>query len=215
LVDRTGTQLTERQVAYIIAGTLRALLYLHTKNIIHRDIKANNVLLTLHSEVKLADFGVSQQKTESSKLDDIVGTPLWMAPEVVKGAQADFAADIWSLGVTCIEIAEGAPPHANLKVNEVLQAILASPAPKLTKFFWSARFRDFVDKCVVKDPRLRPDSLSLMSHPFITSAPGKECLVPLIKRFLHLGPKGIQFASYDLFHLDDKQQPSVEAGDST
>jgi tetratricopeptide (TPR) repeat protein len=212
LVSRTRTQLTERQIAYIMACTLRAIVYLHAKGIVHRDIKASNVLLSHQGHVKLADFGVSQQlisahvrgETQLDHGPQLVGSPLWMAPEAVHGSAADKKMDMWSLGITAIEIAEGKPPHAELSAFRVLRATLLLPAPELDKSFplWSDDFRNFVKLCLQKNPKDRPDAMTLMKHPFIRYAPlNGDCLLPVIKKAIRmsvrLGRDQLETGSFD------------------
>jgi serine/threonine protein kinase len=156
LIERSRTQLTENQIAYLLAGTLRALVYLHAKKIIHRDVKGNNILLTRTGQVKLADFGVSKRlQNHSSRMEEfgqIIGSPLWMAPESVQSKPADYKMDIWALGITAIEMAEGEPPRSDMSVFRVLRTIVQNEPPTLNEKMplWSQTFKDFIAACLVK-----------------------------------------------------------------
>ncbi len=176
--------------------TLKALQYLHTHTnpkIVHRDVKGRNILLTTDGEIKLTDFGVSKIVTGATlqnKKTMAQGSPWWMAPEVVQDKPATFKADIWSLGITAIELTIGEPPDGDLSAFQVMSKILnpKEKPPTLPavrnhqnalagqKCVWSAEFHDFVAKCLVKDPNTRPDTAKLLEHPFIKAAPGKECM---------------------------------------
>jgi serine/threonine protein kinase len=114
IIDTTERTLSENQISYLISSTLDAIVYLHKQGIIHRDIKAGNILLNDQGDVKIADFGVSKQLSSTiSKRNTVIGTPLWMSPEVIQGIPYDNRADVWSLGITAIEMADGVPPFAD------------------------------------------------------------------------------------------------------
>ena len=162
--------LPEKLVAIICREMLKGLDYVHKKNKIHRDIKAGNVLFNSKGEVKLADFGVSAQLDQSTKAKmTIIGTPYWMAPEVILATGTTTKADIWSLGITAIEFATGIPPLANLSPMRALMKIPNLPPPKPEGNF-SKNFKSFVADCLIKNPEKRPTAEQLLTHPFIKSA---------------------------------------------
>ncbi|XP_058154480.1 STE20-like serine/threonine-protein kinase isoform X2 [Dasypus novemcinctus] len=167
--------LTESQIQVVCKQTLEALNYLHDNKIIHRDLKAGNILFTLDGDIKLADFGVSAKNTRTiQRRDSFIGTPYWMAPEVVmcetsKDRPYDYKADVWSLGVTLIEMAEIEPPHHELNPMRVLLKIAKSEPPTLAQpSKWSSHFKDFLKKCLEKNVDARWNTSQLLQHPFVT-----------------------------------------------
>ncbi|XP_056673740.1 STE20-like serine/threonine-protein kinase [Monodelphis domestica] len=179
--------LTEVQIQMVCKQVLQALEYLHGSKIIHRDLKAGNVLLSSEGYVKLADFGVSAKNSRTlQRRASFIGTPYWMAPEVIqcetsKEAPYDYKADIWSLGITLIEMAEMEPPHHELNPMRVLLKIHKSPAPTLRyPQQWSEEFKDFLRKSLERDPESRWSACQLLQHPFVSEVEGSGPLRELI-----------------------------------
>jgi len=170
---------SEEQISAIAAMMVQGLAYLHSHKVLHRDLKAGNVLLTSEGKAKLADFGVSAKLVNTlQKKNTIVGSPYWMAPEVLTRTY-DVRADIWSLGITAIELAKGEPPPFEKHYMQVLFIIPKSEPPALESRF-STHFKDFVKVCLQKDPTKRPTASELMKHPFIRNAPAATTLRQLL-----------------------------------
>ncbi|XP_059908583.1 TRAF2 and NCK interacting kinase a isoform X9 [Gadus macrocephalus] len=175
-----GSSLKEEWSAYICREILRGLAHLHQHKVIHRDIKGQNVLLTENAEVKLVDFGVSAQLDRTvGRRNTFIGTPYWMAPEVIAcdenpAATYDFKSDLWSLGITAIEMAEGAPPLCDMHPMRALFLIPRNPAPKLKSKKWSRKFESFIEMCLVKSHGQRPSTEQLLKHPLVRDLPNER-----------------------------------------
>mmetsp|Transcript_25644 Transcript_25644/g.47841 ORF Transcript_25644/g.47841 Transcript_25644/m.47841 type:complete len:484 (-) Transcript_25644:126-1577(-) len=183
------TTLDEKQIAVVMKHSLLGLQYLHKKKKIHRDIKAANILLNHAGDCKLADFGVSKELANTlAKSKTVIGTPYWMAPEVFteKKTGYDAKADIWSLGITAIECAVGEPPHSSVHPMRAIFLIPKSPPPTLGEGDWSPEFKDFVAKCLVKDPAARPTATELLEHPFIKKSPKKNIMASFVDECMQL-----------------------------
>ncbi|KAN0035577.1 hypothetical protein ACTA71_004857 [Dictyostelium dimigraforme] len=177
-----SVKLVEAQIAYVCAETLKGLAYIHSQHRIHRDIKSDNILLGSDGSVKLADFGYAAQLTKSKqKRVTIVGTPYWMAPELIRGQNYDRKVDIWSLGIMAMEMAESEPPYMSFPPLRALFLITTKGIPDLKdQNKWSDDFKDFVKKCLDKDVENRPEAKVLLNHPFLKNACNSNGLVPAI-----------------------------------
>ncbi|XP_051035284.1 nik-related protein kinase [Phodopus roborovskii] len=175
--------LKEDWIAYICREILEGLVHLHSHQVIHRDIKGQNVLLTHNAEVKLVDFGVSAQVSKTKgRRNSFIGTPYWMAPEVIHCDEDprrsyDYRSDVWSVGITAIEMAEGAPPLCNLQPLEALFVILRESAPTVKSSGWSHKFLNFMEKCMIKNFLFRPTSGNMLHHPFVQTIKNERHVV--------------------------------------
>ncbi|PXF45764.1 Serine/threonine-protein kinase svkA [Gracilariopsis chorda] len=170
LIDGVGP-LPEDAVATVMKALCKGLDYVHKGHKLHRDIKAANILLNDHGDVKLADFGVAGQMTTTIRQrNTMVGSPFWMAPEVVQKSLYDEKADIWSMGITGIELAEGLPPYATEHPFRALFLIPKNPPPRVEGTQFSKSFKDFIALCLKKNPTERPSAEQLLQHPFLRKA---------------------------------------------
>lgn len=178
-----GPGMREDQIARVARDILRALCRIHRLNRIHRDIRSDNILLNMRGEIKLADFGHCAQLSKSHpERNSIVGTPYWMAPEVIKGLKYNAKVDIWSLGVVLIEMAEGNPPYVEYPPLRALFLIVSNGLPPLQEpDKWSDSFKDFLTQCTITNPQERPDAESLLKHPFLRSVGTTEDMIELIE----------------------------------
>ncbi|XP_072258961.1 uncharacterized protein [Pyxicephalus adspersus] len=186
-----GHGLSEKQIRVVCLQTLQGLQYLHSHQIIHRDLKAGNILLTQHGDIRLADFGVSAVNNQPlQRRSSFIGTPYWMAPEVVicetcKDVPYDYKADVWSLGVTLIELAETQPPNHEMNPTRVLLRILKSQPPSLKyRHLWSPDFRSFLPKCLQRNPQERCSAGELLEHPFVSGVTDNGPLRELVAELL-------------------------------
>ncbi|KAK9835174.1 hypothetical protein WJX81_003390 [Elliptochloris bilobata] len=186
LVHAAEAPLDEAVIAYICYQALAGLAYLHSLGKVHRDIKCGNILLGEGGAVKLADFGVAAQLTATmSKRNTFIGTPHWMAPEVIQESRYDGKVDVWALGISAVEMAEVAPPRWAVHPMRVIFMISRDPPPQLAdRDRWSLPFHDFVAQCLQKDTRLRPTARFLQQHKFMAGAHGgaPAALLPLVRR---------------------------------
>ncbi|KAK8841171.1 hypothetical protein M9Y10_027371 [Tritrichomonas musculus] len=173
----------EPHIAYFAREILIALDYMHKQNKIHRDIKTDNVLLNQQGYVKLADFGYTAQlKYNGENRKSIVGTPYWMAPELIKGLPYSFEVDIWSLGILCRELAEGEPPYVEVPPMRALFLIVSQGIPEISnKEARSPHFLSFLSLCLNPDPKARPTCADLLQHPFMQLACDTQFIPPLLQ----------------------------------
>jgi len=167
-------KMNEQQIGWVCKETLQGLAYIHSKHRIHRDIKSDNILLGDNGSVKIADFGYAAQLTkEKEKRQTIVGTPYWMAPELIRGQEYGTKVDIWSLGIMIMEMAEGDPPYMDFPPLRALFLITTKGIPDLKDpQQWSPEFRQFVGLCLDKEADRRPEAETLLEHPFLQKASG-------------------------------------------
>ena len=199
--------LEESMIAYICGEALKGLAYLHSNGRVHRDIKCGNILLTEQGDVKLADFGVAAQLTSTlSRRNTFIGTPHWMAPEVIQASSYDGKVDVWALGITAIEMAEMYPPRWRVNPNRVIFMVVRDPAPHLSKREqWTLSFQDFISQCLTKDPKARPTTRLLQQHKFVngnTVTEGMRKLLPAIK---------VAKAAYDSLIEEERRKQQINS----
>ncbi|CCE86030.1 Piso0_005674 [Millerozyma farinosa CBS 7064] len=205
-------KLNEETTAFIIRDVLRGLNYLHEENNLHRDIKSANILLTSAGEIKLADFGVSGEITMTQlKRNTFVGTPFWMAPEVIVRQKTGYneKADIWSTGITTIELVTGSPPLSQYDPMKILFEIPKKRPPLLTGLDFSENIKDFVRYCLIKDPKKRPSSSTLLHHKFVKNIKRNVNILRLIEEKDEWFSKHQKYAKKPKYPL----KPDVEKND--
>ncbi|XP_051730221.1 serine/threonine-protein kinase PAK 6b [Ctenopharyngodon idella] len=179
------TRLTEEQIATVCESVLQALCYLHAQGVIHRDIKSDSILLTLDGRVKLSDFGFCAQISKDiPKRKSLVGTPYWMAPEVVSKTPYGTEVDVWSLGIMVVEMVDGEPPYFSETPIAAMKRLRDEPAPtarNASKI--SPVLRDFLDSMLTRDPVQRANAGDLLQHPFMLQCASPRCLVPLVEQY--------------------------------
>jgi len=169
-LQEKGRRLYESHIAYIMRECMKGIEYMHSIKRLHRDIKSDNVLIDHKGNVKMADFGFCCELTEEkNKRKTVVGTPYWMAPELIKQYEYDYKVDIWSMGILAYELAEWEPPHMWEKPVRAITLITESDPPTLNDR-WSEEFHDFIGLCLQKTPRRRATASELMQHPFLKKA---------------------------------------------
>jgi len=184
----SAIQMSEPQISRVCNETLKALDYVHAQHRIHRDIKSDNILLNEKGEIKIADFGYAAQLTKKNiKRNTVVGTPYWMAPELIRGHDYGTKVDIWSTGILAMEMAEGEPPYMELPPLRALFLITTKGIPDLKELpKWSVDFKDFIKQCITKDSDKRPNAGDLLPHPFLKKSCSGEEFSTLILKSLKL-----------------------------
>lgn len=174
---------TEKHIAYILREVLLGLQQIHNMDMIHRDIKSDNILVSSDGSVKLADFGFTAQlSTTADKRKTMCGTPYWMAPELIQGHEYGKSVDVWSLGIMSIELAEGAPPYMDQPAMRALYFIVTNGVSGLKeRHRWSPEFNHFVDSCLTTNPEKRPTTDELLEHPFIRKACAARDIAQLMR----------------------------------
>ncbi|XP_069028728.1 serine/threonine-protein kinase PAK 6-like [Embiotoca jacksoni] len=177
------TRLNEEQIATVCEGVLRALSYLHSQGVIHRDIKSDSILLTLDGRVKLSDFGFCAQiNKDVPKRKSLVGTPYWMAPEVISKTPYGTEVDIWSLGIMVVEMVDGEPPYFSETPISAMKKLRDEAAPSVKNMRVSPVLKDFLGCMLTRDTLQRSSAADLLEHPFLLQAGAPRCLVPLVEQ---------------------------------
>ncbi|XP_061651378.1 serine/threonine-protein kinase PAK 6 [Phyllopteryx taeniolatus] len=179
------TRLSEEQIATVCEAVLQALAYLHSQGVIHRDIKSDSILLTLDGRVKLSDFGFCAQISKDiPKRKSLVGTPYWMAPEVISKSPYGTEVDVWSMGVMVVEMVDGEPPYFSETPVAAMKRLRDEPAPTVQNVSQvSPVLKDFLDRMLTRDPLERASATDLLEHPFLLQSGSPHCLVPLVEQY--------------------------------
>uniref|UniRef100_A0A3Q3LRE6 non-specific serine/threonine protein kinase n=1 Tax=Mastacembelus armatus TaxID=205130 RepID=A0A3Q3LRE6_9TELE len=176
------TRLSEEQIATVCEAVLQALAYLHSQGVIHRDIKSDSILLTLDGRVKLSDFGFCAQISKDiPKRKSLVGTPYWMAPEVISKSPYGTEVDVWSMGIMVVEMVDGEPPYFSETPVAAMKRLRDEPAPTVRNI--SPVLKDFLDRMLTRDPLERASATDLLEHPFLLQSGSPQCLVPLVEQY--------------------------------
>lgn len=180
----THTRMNEEQIAAVCLAVLQALSVLHAQGVIHRDIKSDSILLTHDGRVKLSDFGFcAQVSKEVPRRKSLVGTPYWMAPELISRLPYGPEVDIWSLGVMVIEMVDGEPPYFNEPPLKAMKMIRDNLPPRLKNLHKvSPSLKGFLDRLLVRDPAQRATAAELLKHPFLAKAGPPASIVPLMRQ---------------------------------
>ncbi|CAB1330823.1 unnamed protein product [Coregonus sp. 'balchen'] len=179
------TRLSEEQIATVCEAVLQALAYLHSQGVIHRDIKSDSILLTLDGRIKLSDFGFCAQISKDiPKRKSLVGTPYWMAPEVISKSPYSTEVDVWSLGIMVVEMVDGEPPYFSETPVAAMRRLRDEPAPTVRNATQvSPVLKDFLDRMLTRDPVERASATDLLEHPFLLQSGSPQCLVPLVEQY--------------------------------
>lgn len=183
----THTRMNEEQIATVCFSVLKALSYLHNQGVIHRDIKSDSILLTSDGRIKLSDFGFcAQVSKEVPKRKSLVGTPYWMAPEVISRLPYGTEVDIWSLGIMVIEMIDGEPPYFNEPPLQAMRRIRDNLPPRVKDVHQvSSVLRGFLDLMLVREPSQRATAQDLLRHPFMNLSGPQSCIIPLMRQYRH------------------------------
>ncbi|XP_028995574.1 serine/threonine-protein kinase PAK 6 [Betta splendens] len=179
------TRLGEEQIATVCEAVLQALAYLHSQGVIHRDIKSDSILLTMDGRVKLSDFGFCAQISKDiPKRKSLVGTPYWMAPEVISKSPYGTEVDVWSMGIMVVEMVDGEPPYFSETPVAAMKRLRDEPAPTVRNLSQiSPVLKDFLDRMLTRDPLERASATDLLEHPFLLQSGSPQCLVPLVEQY--------------------------------
>nr|XP_046164091.1 serine/threonine-protein kinase PAK 6 [Oncorhynchus gorbuscha] len=179
------TRLSEEQIATVCEAVLQALAYLHSQGVIHRDIKSDSILLTLDGRIKLSDFGFCAQISKDiPKRKSLVGTPYWMAPEVISKSPYSTEVDVWSLGIMVVEMVDGEPPYFSETPVAAMRRLRDEPAPTVRNATQvSPVLKNFLDRMLIRDPVERASATDLLEHPFLLKSGSPQCLVPLVEQY--------------------------------
>eukprot|EP01091_Cochliopodium_minus_P011563 TRINITY_DN3311_c0_g2_i2.p1 TRINITY_DN3311_c0_g2~~TRINITY_DN3311_c0_g2_i2.p1 ORF type:complete len:925 (-),score=275.28 TRINITY_DN3311_c0_g2_i2:403-3177(-) len=209
LIERLNRPMKEVDIQTILVGTLKGLIYLHSQKIIHRDIKCGNILLTEKCEVKIADFGVSEQLSKDTDTKEVIGSPLWMAPEVINQQSYNDSCDIWSLGITVIEMAEGFPPYHELEVEQAMKMVATKAPPSFSEpSKFSESITNFISRCLKRNASERSKAIDLMLDSFVIQTSGSDSLIPLVNEYLKLKVEGA-FAGESMSSETDTLSSSI------